>query len=255
MSNESTGKTLTVAFVLCLVCSIFVSTSAVVLKPKQVANQELDKKKNILSAAGLLTEGMDVRAAFESIEIRHVDVRSGKYVESPAAFDQKKAAKDPAKNIVLTGDEDIASIKRQSKIAEVYLAKNAQGDVETIILPVHGYGLWSTLYGFLALESDANTVVGLGFYEHSETPGLGGEVDNPRWKAQWPGKKVRNMEGEPATAMYKGSVDASTPNGEYKFDALSGATITSRGVENLVRYWVGENGFGPYLDKIQTEGA
>ena len=255
MSNDSIGKTLTVAFLLCVVCSIVVSTAAVGLKPLQDANKELDKKQNILAAASLLKEGVSVDEAFESIEIKYVDLDSGAYVDGPANFNQKKAAKEPSTSIALDGQQDIAQIKRRSNIAEIYLAKNEQGVVDTIILPVHGYGLWSTLYGFLALQADANTVVGLGFYQHAETPGLGGEVDNPKWKSQWPGKRVFDEQGAPATTMFKGVVTKETPGGEHKFDALSGATITGRGVENLVNFWVGDLGFGPYLKRIQAEGV
>ena len=134
----------------------------------------------------------------------------------------------------------------------VYLAKTEDGQIDKIILPVHGYGLWSTLYGFLALEADANTVAGLGFYSHAETPGLGGEVDNPKWKAQWPGKEVYK-DGEPIVELVKGGVSEQTPNADYKVDALSGATLTSRGVTNLLQFWLGEDGYGPYLKKFRQE--
>lgn len=255
MSNDSIGKTITVAFLLCVVCSIVVSTAAVVLKPLQDTNKALDKKQNILAAAGLMNEGVSVEEAFKSIETKYVDIKTGAYIEAPANFNQRKAAKEPSTSVLLEGTDDLAQIKRRSNIAEIYLAKNDQGKVETIILPVHGYGLWSTLYGFLALEADANTVVGLGFYQHAETPGLGGEVDNPKWKAQWPGKKVFNENNEPAVVMHKGVVTSETPNGHHKFDSLSGATITTRGVENLIQFWVGDLGFGPYLERIKAEGA
>ena len=245
-SQESVSKTITVAGVVCLVCSIVVSTAAVVLKPLQDTNKVLDKKQNILAAAGLNDIDKSVDELFESIEIRMVDFKTGEYVEYDPAkpYNQKKAAKDPELGFILDGADDIAGIKRQAKRGLVYLAKDEQGEVETIILPVHGYGLWSTLYGFLALESDAVTIKGLGFYEHAETPGLGGEVDNPNWKAQWGGKKLFDADGNPAVTLYKGVVDSTTKDGQYKFDSLSGATITSRGVENLLRYWASEGALG-----------
>ncbi|MEJ2756645.1 MAG: Na(+)-translocating NADH-quinone reductase subunit C, partial [Gammaproteobacteria bacterium] len=220
-------------------------------------NKELDRKKNILAAAGLLKPGVPVADAFKKIDIRLVDFDTGEYVEDrdPATYDQRRAAADPDQSIRLTSAQDVASIKRRANQGVVYLAKNDSGEVTRIILPVKGYGLWSTLYGFLALESDAVTVAGLGFYEHAETPGLGGEVDNPNWKAQWRGKKFLTDQGDPAIRMYKGSVTASTPEGEYKFDALSGATLTSRGVENLMRFWAGDLGYGPYLKRVQEKGV
>ncbi|MBV1882664.1 MAG: Na(+)-translocating NADH-quinone reductase subunit C [Pseudomonadales bacterium] len=253
MSNDSTSKTLGVALLLCVVCSVVVSTAAVVLKPIQVQNKLLDKKQNILSAAGLLGKGdVDIDALFAKIEIKYVEIASGNFVDVPEGFDQRKLAKDPSANIVLDSQTDIASIKRQSKIAEIYLARDSSGQLERIILPVHGYGLWSTLYGFLALEADANTVIGLGFYDHGETPGLGGEVDNPKWKGIWPGKKVFGDDGGVSVQLVKGGVNKERPEAVHQVDSLSGATITSRGVENLLKFWLGENGFGPLLTKFQA---
>ena len=78
------------------------------------------------------------------------------------------------------------------------------GDVLAIILPVEGKGLWSTLYGFIALAPDTRTIEGITFYEHGETPGLGGEVDNPSWKALWPGRKAFDEDWEPAIEVIKG---------------------------------------------------
>ena len=94
----------------------------------------------------------------------------------------------------------------------------------------------------------------MGFYEHAETPGLGGEVDNPLWKAKWIGKEIYNPQGEVAIQLLKGGVGPATSNAQYKVDSLAGATLTSRGVENLVHYWLGDNGFKPFLKHILHEG-
>ena len=254
-NKESVGKTLLVAFLVCVVCGVVVATAAVSLRPVQTKNQLLDKRMNILQAAGLYQPGVDVNEVFKSIERRFVDIDTGEYGEMPESYDQRKAAKDPQQSERLSGEEDIASIKSQAKVAEVFLARNDDGSLSRIILPVHGYGLWSTLYGFLALEPDANTVSGLGFYEHAETPGLGGEVDNPKWKALWEGKKLYGEQGEVEIQVIKGTVDSKTANAEHKVDGLAGATLTSNGVSNLLRFWVGENGFGPYLKRMQQGDA
>lgn len=263
-SKETMGKTLTVAFLLCVVCSIIVAGSVVLLKPMQLENKALNLKANVLAAAGLLKPGADkieIEARFASIEARLVDLNTGLYVEpsvvgkeTALAYDQRRAAKDPKLSASIAGPGDIASIRRRVNYAKVYLVKNGDS-VETIILPVNGYGLWSTLYGFLALESDANTVVGLGFYEHAETPGLGGEVDNPNWKGLWPGKKVYNLDqgAQPQLQVEKGAVDRSRDDADYKVDGLSGATLTSRGITNLVQYWTGENGFQKFLNRLRKE--
>ncbi|MCH9784604.1 MAG: Na(+)-translocating NADH-quinone reductase subunit C [Gammaproteobacteria bacterium] len=251
--NESVARTLTVAFLVCLVCAVVVSTAAVTLRPVQQKNQTLDRRVNILQAADLYQPGMDVEKAFNTIERKFVDLETGEYVEKPDSYDQLKAAKDPDQSERLSGEEDIAGIKSQADVAEVFLARKDNGELSRIILPVRGYGLWSTLYGFMALEADGKTIAGLGFYQHGETPGLGGEVDNPKWKALWEGKKLYDEDGDIAIEVVKGSVDSGTPNAENKVDGLAGATLTSKGVSNLVRFWVGEKGFGPYLDRMRNK--
>lgn len=256
-AKDSISKTLTVTVLLCVVCSVVVSAAAVLLKPQQVSNKELDRKTNILAAAGLNEPGKSVDELFAQITTKIVDLETGKFTDAvnAATYDAAKAAKDPARSIKLDRSADIASIKRQARYMPVYLVQNGD-QIEKIILPVHGYGLWSTLYGFLALEGDLNTVVGLGFYSHAETPGLGGEVDNPAWKALWPGKQVY-AEGsmEPELHLIKGNVNQALPEAVHQVDGLSGATLTSNGVSNLVKFWLGENGYAPFLANLRAGGV
>ncbi len=256
LGNDSLEKTIAVALSLCFVCAILVSFSAVALRPLQIENKAMDMKKNILDVAGLLDENTDIHQAFaEQIEEKLVDIVTGDYVEDidVVAYDQRKAAKDPAQNITLETSDDIASIKRKAKIAKVYLVKKGDA-IQSIILPMHGYGLWSTMYGFLALEADGQTVKSINFYDQAETPGLGGEVVNPNWRALWQGKKVYNDAGEPVLRLIKGVVDTNKPGSEFQVDGLAGATLTSNGVSNLIKYWMSAEGFAPYLDKIRNEG-
>ena len=251
LPNDSTAKTIFVATALCLLCSVIVSVAAVGLRPLQDANKLLDKRKNIIQIGGLSQPGKTVEELFAGIEARVVNLDTGEYADDmdAATFDQRKSEKDPAMSDALTVDP--ASIKRREKFATVYLVK--EGDaVSRVILPVRGYGLWSTLRGFIAMEGDANTIVGLGFYEHAETPGLGGEVDNPNWKAKWPGKMAFDASGALKIAVIKGSVGSTTPEAEHKVDGLAGATLTSRGVSNMLQFWLGEQGFGPYLKKLRS---
>lgn len=256
MSNESTSKTLIVALALCIVCSVIVSTAAVVLQPVQEANKALDRKRNILAAAGMLEPGQSIEEQFSHIEARVVDLRTGRFTDDvdPDSYEQLKAARDPQRSKDLAPDEDPAKIFRRENYSVVYLAQDPQGGVDKIILPIRGYGLWGTLFGFIALESDASTVAGIGFYEHKETPGLGGEVDNPRWKSLWHGKEVYEN-GDVALQVVKGSVDPSSPDAEHRVDGLAGATLTTRGVDQLVRFWLGENGFEPFLNNLKSGEA
>ena len=261
--KESTGRTLLVAFVLCLVCSVFVSGAAVSLKPVQTSNKVLDRKKNILAAAGMYAPGEQGAAQIEQnfgrFAVRMIDLDTGAVLGDeelaragldPDLYDQVHAAKDPALSRELPGEEDIAGIKRRENIAQVYLLEEA-GRLQKIVLPVRGYGLWSTLYGFLVLEGDANTVVGLAYYDQKETPGLGGEVDNPKWKAIWPGKKIYDESGRVAIELVKGSVEEGQPRAIHQVDGLSGATLTSNGVEHMLHFWMGDKGFRPFLEKIR----
>ncbi|MBD9356638.1 Na(+)-translocating NADH-quinone reductase subunit C [Methylomonas albis] len=256
LSNDSLEKTVNVALALCLVCAVLVSLATVALRPLQGYNKALDMKKNILDVAGLLEEGTDIDQAFaDRIESKIVDLKTGDYVDNINVdeYDQRKAAKDPAQNELIPVEKDIASIRQKAKYTKVFLVK--KGDqLQSIILPINGYGLWSTMYGFLALESDAQTVQSINLYDQGETPGLGGEVVNPNWRALWKGKKVYSDKGEVALTLVKGGVDSSRPDSVYKVDGLAGATLTSRGVSNLIQYWMGTEGFATYLNKIRTNG-
>lgn len=255
-NNDTISKTLTVSISLCVVCAVFVSAAAVALKPRQEANKALDKKTNILAAANLSDPNMSVSELFNSkITPKVLDLETNTWTDAvdPATFDERKGAKEPATTVAIAGSDDYAKIKQHSRYKVIYLIKN--GDkIEKIILPIHGKGLWSTLYGFMALEGDFNTVAGLGFYEHAETPGLGGEVDNPSWKSQWPGKQVyaANAYDEAALGLIKGKVDSDNKDAMYQVDGLAGATLTANGVTNLVKFWLGKDGYAPFLAKLRA---
>jgi Na+-transporting NADH:ubiquinone oxidoreductase subunit C len=256
LSNDSLEKTFAIALSLCFGCAILVSLAAVALKPLQHENKAFDIKKNILDVAGLLKEDTDVEDAFaKQIEAKLVDLETGDYVENMdvEAYDQRKAAKDPALSVEIAAKQDIASIKRKAKIAKVYLVKDGS-NIQSIILPVNGYGLWSTMYGFLALNADGQTVQSINFYDQAETPGLGGEVVNPVWRALWKDKKIYSDNGDVALALVKGTVDNSKSDAAYKVDGLAGASLTSAGVTNLIKYWMSNEGFAPYLAKVRTGG-
>ncbi|GGA71266.1 Na(+)-translocating NADH-quinone reductase subunit C [Neiella marina] len=257
-NNDTISKTLTVVIGLCLVCSLIVSVAAVGLKPTQQYNKALDKQRNILEAAGLLDKAAgDISGTFDKyIEAKVVDLATGTYVdmssEDAAAYDQRKMAKTSGENIVLSADQDVASIKRIAQKANVYLAKDEAGEVTSIILPVHGYGLWSTMYAFLAIKPDTNTVQALVYYDQLETPGLGGEVENPSWKNLWVGKKLFDDDWNLAIRVVKGGA---TPGDIHGVDGLAGATLTANGVQNTFDFWLSDDAFGPYLAKVRSEGV
>jgi Na+-transporting NADH:ubiquinone oxidoreductase subunit C len=245
------------AGIVCLVCSIFVATAAVSLKERQDLNAQLDVQKKVLQLVGLMeprerlsADEIQQRYA-DNIEARVVNLATGNYVDDvdPDTFDQRKAAADPDQS--REAPPNAAKVRRVPENALVYQVKEA-GKVRSLILPLNGQGLWSTLYGYLALEADARTVEGITFYEHKETPGLGGEVDNPRWKALWKGRKAFDEQWQVALEVKKGA--AGTPEADpYQVDGLSGATITSRGVSGAVSFWLGRDGYGSYLEQYRSE--
>ncbi len=262
MSNkESTSRTLMVALAVSLVSSIFVAGAAVSLKPLQTENRLLDKQRSIASIAGMggrELSAAQVRQLFgTSIQARLVNLETGEFSDQFDAetFDPLKAAKDPQMSARLSKGEDLASIKRRERFTTVYVIEDADGGIETLVLPIRGYGLWSTLHGFLAVKGDLNTVVGLGFHTHAETPGLGGEVDNPRWRGQWVGKRLFDDSGALTVQVVKGTVDPQSVMADYQVDGLAGATLTSNGVNNLLHFWLGEQGFGPFLAKLRSKEA
>jgi len=252
--------TILFATAVCIVCAIVVSASAVSLKERQEFNAALEKQRNVLQAAGLMDadeklDAQEIAQRFARIEMEVIELTTGEPAPDvdPETFNQAREAKNPSTSTPAPPNPSL--VKRLPNHALIYKVLDEEGgDIEAVVLPVEGYGLWKTLYGFIALEDDLNTVRGITFYDHGETPGLGGEVDNPRWKSRWVGRKVFGDDGELKIEVIKGF--APPPDeAPYKVDGLSGATLTSRGVTNLVHFWLGENGFGPYLEKIEQRRA
>lgn len=249
MPADSVPKTVFVAVTLCLFASMIVSAAAVALRPIQDANRLRDKQINVLQVAGVYEPGIDVAQAFAAFEPHVLDLETGQFTDQYdiKTFDELATSNDPA--LVRALEEDPAGIGSQMKYQMVYLLRDKGGGVGKVILPIEGYGLWSTLYGFIALEANGNDIYGLQFYQHGETPGLGAEVDNPRWKAQWRGKKLFDDSGALQISVSK----SAPPAGEqFHVDALAGATLTSRGVDNLVRFWMGKQGYGPFLERLKS---
>jgi Na+-transporting NADH:ubiquinone oxidoreductase subunit C len=246
-NKETFGKTVGFVVAVCLVCAAVVSFSAVQLKPLQTANKLLDQQTKILETAGLLQDGMtskEIVALFnEKVEARMIDLDSGKFIEGDVVtFDERRNSRDVTKSD--KPENDIAGINRRSHDAVVYLVRGAAGSVDTVVLPIVGSGLWDLMFGYVGLESDLNTIKAVVYSDHKETPGLGAEVMNPKWKAQWPGKKIYNAEGDVAANLVKGGAKAGDIHG---VDGLSGATLTSVGVTNTLKFWFGKEGYAPFI--------
>lgn len=255
-TKDSVGRTLLVAALVSLVCSSIVASAAVMLRPYQEQNKARNKQQNILEVAGLLDSGGDVDAIFSNIETRLVDLDSGAYVEDVdgESFNPADAANDPTQSIEIPPELDVARLGRRALRGPVYISRTGES-IKTVVLPVRGAGLWSTIYGLIALEPDGNTIFGLTIYEHGETPGLGDQIAKPAWQGLWPGKQVSDESGELKLQVVKGRVLANDPDAAYHIDGITGATLTGRGVANLLRYWLGDHGYGPYLRNLREENG
>ena len=255
--NESIVKTIGVAFAVCLICSLVVSASAVSLRDLQKENKLNDKRIKILQVADIYDPNISIAEQFSELESKFIDFNTGLMMDeynnfSIDDYDQIVVTKDPNLSTKVPTSEDIAIIKNRENVGKIYILRDEVGTIDKLVLPIRGYGLWGTLYGYISIEEDFNTVSGIEFYDHKETPGLGAEVDNPKWKAQWKGKKIYK-DNKVNLAVIKGKVEAGDSESSYKIDGLSGATITSRGVTNMVAYWFGESGYSSLLRELNYE--
>jgi Na+-transporting NADH:ubiquinone oxidoreductase subunit C len=253
--RHSTFYTVLFAAAICVVCGILVSTAAVSLAERQEINRALDRQQKVLEAAGLVKPGESLTAEqvaefFENIETRILNIETGRLDPTidTETYDYRKAALDPAQNMLAPSND--AGVERIAKAVPAYFLRDSSGEIDMLVLPIQGLGLWSTLYGFLAIDADGNTIRGITYYQHAETPGLGGEVDNPRWKALWPGRKIYD-DGEPAIEVIKGGAGPPAQD-PYRVDGLSGATITSRGVTHMLHLWLGQDVYGSFLERFAS---
>jgi Na+-transporting NADH:ubiquinone oxidoreductase subunit C len=239
----------------CGVCSVGVTLAAVMLRPAQEINKRLDRQMIILRLAGLVAPDAPANAALadglfqKHIETAFVKLEDGTLQTDlpPKAQDPQAAAKDPELSREV-GDNP-AKVRRVPLYGQVFLVR-VEGKLEKVLIPVSGMGLWSTLYGYLALAPDGDTIKGLSYYQHAETPGLGGEVDNPRWKALWLDRRLADAKGQLAISVIKGKAGpaAADPN---RVDGISGSTITSRGVQHMLRFWLSEAAYGPFVARLK----
>lgn len=248
LPNTSELKAIVIVLLVSVICAVVVSVTAVTLRPIQKANLEAARKARL---ATMLQSLPEIAVAGDSvvsplIQTVLVDLAKGSIVKglNPFAYDQRAAATDRATSIAVPPEVDVAGINRRAQFAPVHLVRR-QSKLELVILPVRGAGYQSMMYGYLALKPDLRTVAALTFYEQAETPGLGSRVADPAWLSKWPGAKIADEEGNLRIAVVQGR--AKHP---YEVDGISGATRTGSGVANLLRFWLGDLGFGPFLRRL-----
>ena len=255
--NDSVLKTLLVSFLVCFFCSLIVSYTAVSLRDIQNLNKLNDQRIKILKTAAIYNPEESIESQFSRLTPKFVNFSTGDLLDSYGEYDLNTYdpvyfSKQPEHSTPIPISKDIAIVKNKEKIGKIYLLKDSSHNLEKIILPIRGYGLWGTLFGYIAIDKDLNTIKGLEFYAHKETPGLGAEVDNPKWKSLWDGKSIYK-DGEVKISVIKGKVDPSNQMASYQVDGLSGATLTSRGVTNMLVFWFGESGYKETLKNINYD--
>ena len=247
---ESTARALGVTFAVAFVCALLVSVVSVSLRPVQQANVEAERIRQLVHEA---LSGIDTTLQSENLEARMVELDSGEFDESvdPATFDAEAAASNPQTSVEIPREHDLARLKRRATQAPVYLLRGNDGAIHTIILPISGRGYQSILRAWLLLDGDATSVRALKIYEQGETPGVGSRVEDADWLAQWRGRPIYDDDGVLRLGvMTRGGAD-SAEYARYKVDSISGATRTARGVDGMVRFWLGDFGFGPFLGRIR----
>jgi Na+-transporting NADH:ubiquinone oxidoreductase subunit C len=234
LPNTSGLKAVVVVLLVSMTCAIIVSVTAVTLRPIQQANLEAERKARLTMLLRAIPGIGDQDRGAEPFSIKTVvvDLATGSIVESrePLAYDQRATAG--------TG--------RRAQYAPIHVVRR-NAELALVILPVHGPGYQSTLYGYLALKPDLKTIAALTFYEQAETPGLGDRITEPAWLSKWPGTEIADEEGNLRVAVVQG--DANRP---YEVEGISGATRTGNGVTSLLRFWLGDSGFGPFLNRFAT---
>ncbi len=255
--NRASLQSLGVLVGVALVCSILVSVATTTLRPIQERNEALLRYRNVVSLTGLAGPNADDDTVFEvvaQLDARVVDLESGEFAADldPDTIDSRTAVIDANRSTAIPAEQDVARLGRRPNHEVIYLVWQDQ-TLSRIIFPISGQGMWSTLYGFIALESDLNTIASVSFYEQAETAGLGDQIENPAWQEQWQGRKMYNAAGDVQFRIAGGIVSPSSASAAYEVDGLTGATITGTGVTNLIRYWFGPHGYGPVMSKIAEE--
>jgi len=237
---HSNGYTFRFAAIVTIVCSVLLAGAATILKPLQEENERVDVQKNILASVGIVPEEGQSFSKDKISELYQTNIKElvvdteGRLVEGKKPSDLEAG--------VDTG---------QMPLYEYIL----DGEIQAYVFPVSGKGLWSTIYGYIALDVDAETVRGITFYKHGETPGLGGEVEKEWFTDNFKGKRIFDENGNLVSiTVVKGKVEGTVPESEawHYVDGISGSTLTARGVTNFLKSDLKK--YEPFLREIRKSG-
>jgi Na+-transporting NADH:ubiquinone oxidoreductase subunit C len=259
MDNQNPIKALLVVTVTALVCSILVTFTVVKLQPIQKSYQNIERNRALVQISGLtndinLLSDREIVNIFQKIEARIIDLRVGQFDTkyNPDTFDTWTIDNNPELSIPIPTENDIAHLSRRSQLITVYLVKD-KDTMDRILLPIYGQGMWSKIYGFIALETDLNTIADIIIYKQAETSGIGDKILNSDWQSSWRKRKIYDDKGRLQIGIKGGQSDQKSLVSVHQIDAITGATVTVDAVKNLVRYWFGVHGYEPFLDNFRAE--
>ena len=240
MNKNSSGFTFLFSSIMVVVVATLLATAAIVLGPYQARNIRLEKMQNILASIGIKSNPEEVEKIFAQYSKEQIilDNKGVPITEKISAFDidlKKELDKGRAGN----ADKQLFPLFVFDKDGKLYY-----------IIPVRGKGLWGPIWGYIALEEDLNTVYGASFGHKGETPGLGAEIDTEEFQKQFKGKKILDQQGSFVSVhLKKGGAAPDDPHG---VDAVSGGTITSGGVSEMLQRTI--KTYLPYFNTISKTG-
>tara|TARA_X000001036_G_scaffold316517_1_gene294924 strand:+ start:1699 stop:2400 length:702 start_codon:yes stop_codon:yes gene_type:complete len=232
---HSNSYTIVFTSIVTIILGGFLSVAAGTLKEIQELNVENDSKKNILSSLGYEPDSNQLWTSDDIRKLFKLNIEA--YVLNSNG---ERTNTDPASINTEVDKENLP----------IYVDKK-DGIVNGYAIPISGKGLWSTLYGYFAIEPDGVTAKGITFYAHKETPGLGGEVEKPWFQNNFVGKRFIDEDGNlVGIKVIKGKADPDSP---YEVDGISGATITSKGLESFLVDDLEK--YEPFFRKIRSGGV
>ena len=250
--NDDRVKTFGIAVLVAFICAVVVSATSVTLKPLQDAHLEAERAARMEAMLDTLPEMRELmeEAGVTALETRVVTLSDGSFAPDldPASFDVVAAAENPETSIAIPPEADPAGLKRRENYALVYLLER-DGELMLLVLPMRATGYQSTITAMLALQPDLRTIAALTITGQGETPGLGARIADPDWAALWPGKQIVDQDGQIVIEVVHG-----TATGLYQVDGISGATRSSNAVGAMLNFWLGDLGYGPFLDRLESEG-
>ncbi|OBT08392.1 Na(+)-translocating NADH-quinone reductase subunit C [Shewanella sp. UCD-FRSSP16_17] len=251
--KDTVAGTMIFIISLSLVCSFMITGTAEILKERKLAKKRDEIQQFVLRAANVDISNGDFRELFaERVTPKMVNLESGEYVaqENLLDFDDRMAAINPDSSS--KPKKDTAKIKTRADNIRIFEVRDESGSLSSVVMPIYGKGLWSMIYGYLAVKPDLNTVENIIFYEHGETPGIADFVTDPQWTDLWKGKQLFDEQGKIAIKVVKGGAKEGDIHG---VDGVSGATRTGVGIQRAVEFWFGVEGFQTFLKQFAQAEA